>query len=75
MNLHTEDHQQMFIQFHETKGIMPEVGRLAIPVSKDTTKTTVCFLLKFRSYFTRKEKISMIIWMFRDLKIILFHYR
>ena len=54
---------------------MPEVGRLAIPVSKDTTKTPVFFLLKFRSYFTRKEKISMRIWMFRDLKIILFHYR
>ena len=54
---------------------MPEAGRLAIPVSKDTTKTPVFFLLKFRSYFTRKEKISMRIWMFRDLKIILFHYR
>ena len=65
----------MFIQFHETKGIMPEAERLAILVSKDTTKTPVCFLLKFRSYFTRKEKISMRIWMFRDLKIILFHYR
>ena len=67
MYLHTEDHQQMFIQFHETKGIMPEVGRLAIPVSKDTTKTPVFFLLKFRSYFTKKEKISMGMCIFRHL--------
>ena len=37
MYLHTEDHQQMFIQFPETEGIMCEAGRLAIPVSKDTT--------------------------------------
>ena len=69
MYLHTEDHQQMFIQFHETKGIMPEVGRLAIPVSKDTTTTPVFFLLKFRSYFTKKEKISMRMCIFRHLHL------
>ena len=70
MYLHTEeDHQQMFIQFHETKGIMPEVGRLAIPVSKDTTNTPVCFLLKFRSFFTKKEKISRRMCTFRDLPL------
>ena len=69
MYLHTEDHQQMFIQFHETKGIMPEAERLAILVSKDTTKIPVCFLLKFRSYFTRKEKISMRMCIFRHLHL------
>ena len=68
MYLHT-DHQQMFTQFPETKGIMPEAGRLAIPVSKDTTKTTVCFLLKFRSFFTKKEKISRRMCTFRDLPL------
>ena len=69
MYLHTENHQQMFIHFHETKGIMPEAGRLAIPVSKDTTKTPVFFLLKFRSYFTKKEKISMRMCIFRHLHL------
>ena len=68
MYLHTEDHQ-MFIQFHETKGIMPKAGRLAIPVSKDTANTPVFFLLKFRSDFTEKEKISMRICTFRDLPL------
>ena len=69
MYLHTEDNQQMFIQFHETKDIMPEVGRLAIPVSKDTTKTRVFFLLKFRSCFTKKENISMRMCIFRHLHL------
>ena len=69
MCLHTEDHQQMFIQFPETKGIMPEAGRLAIPVSKATTKMPVFFLLKFRSYFTKKEKIHMRMCTFRDLHL------
>ena len=56
MNLHTEDHQQMFIQFHETKGIMPEVGSLAIPVSKDTTKTPVLFSIKIQVVLYKKGK-------------------
>ena len=67
MYLHTEDHQQMFIQFHETKSVMPEAERLAMPVSKNTAKTPVFFLLKFRSYFTKKEKITVIVCTFRDL--------
>ena len=46
---------------------MTEAGRLAVPVSNDMAKTPVFFLLKFRSYFTKKEEKSMRMCTFRDL--------
>ena len=56
MYLHTEDHQQILIQFHETKAIMPEAGRLAIPVSKDTANTPVFFSIKIQVRLYREGK-------------------
>ena len=54
--MHTEDHLQMFIQFHATESVMPEAERLAITTSKDTAKTPVFFSMKIQVLFYKEEK-------------------